>query len=65
VLLRNAGQLVHKEELMRELWPDTIVEEVGLARNIWVLRKALGGEGTSRSSRRSRSGATASSHGCR
>ncbi|PYQ03242.1 MAG: hypothetical protein DMF83_21750 [Acidobacteria bacterium] len=30
---------------MREVWPDTFVEEGGLARNISVLRKALGGEG--------------------
>lgn len=45
VLLRHAGQLVPKEDLMREVWPDTFVEEGGLARNISVLRKALGGDG--------------------
>lgn len=44
VLLRHAGQLVSKEDLMREVWPDTFVEEGGLARNVSVLRKALGGE---------------------
>jgi TolB-like protein len=38
---------VEKEELLRLVWPDTTVEEVGLARNISLLRKALGGsEGT-------------------
>jgi TolB-like protein/DNA-binding winged helix-turn-helix (wHTH) protein/Tfp pilus assembly protein PilF len=42
VLLRRAGQLVPKEDLMREVWPDTFVEEGGLTRNISVLRKALG-----------------------
>jgi TolB-like protein/DNA-binding winged helix-turn-helix (wHTH) protein/Tfp pilus assembly protein PilF len=45
VLLKHAGRLVPKETLMGEVWPDTFVEEGGLARNISVLRKALGGEG--------------------
>jgi DNA-binding winged helix-turn-helix (wHTH) protein/TolB-like protein/Flp pilus assembly protein TadD len=42
VLLESAGSLVQKDELMRAVWPDSFVEEVGLARNISVLRKALG-----------------------
>lgn len=42
VLVRNSGRVVTKEELMRSVWPDTIVEEIGLARNICSLRKSLG-----------------------
>jgi DNA-binding winged helix-turn-helix (wHTH) protein/TolB-like protein len=44
VLLERRGRVVDKAELMRLVWPDTTVEEVGLARNISLLRKALGGE---------------------
>jgi len=45
VLLESRGRMVEKSELMRLVWPDTTVEEVGLARNISILRKALGDEG--------------------
>lgn len=45
VLLEHHGKVVEKAELMREVWPDTTVEEIGLARNISQLRKALGDEG--------------------
>jgi DNA-binding winged helix-turn-helix (wHTH) protein/TolB-like protein len=47
VLLERHGTVVEKAELMREVWPDTTVEEIGLARNISQLRKALGDEGDS------------------
>ena len=42
VLIRKAGRIVDKEELMREVWPDTFVEENNLTVNISWLRKALG-----------------------
>jgi DNA-binding winged helix-turn-helix (wHTH) protein/TolB-like protein/Flp pilus assembly protein TadD len=42
VLVRRAGHLVLKDELLREVWLDTIVEEVNLSVNISALRKALG-----------------------
>ena len=42
VLVENRGQLVSKDELMSRLWPDTVVEEGSLTRNIYLLRKALG-----------------------
>jgi DNA-binding winged helix-turn-helix (wHTH) protein len=45
-LVRNAGHVVGKEELMREIWPDTFVEENNLTVNISALRKLLG-EGAS------------------
>ena len=44
VLLERHGTMVEKAELMRAVWPDTRVEEIGLARNISQLRKALGDE---------------------
>jgi DNA-binding winged helix-turn-helix (wHTH) protein/TolB-like protein len=45
VLLERHGRVVEKADLMRAVWPDTTVEEIGLARNISQLRKALGGNG--------------------
>jgi TolB-like protein len=51
VLLENRGRIVEKSELMRLVWPDTVVEDVGLARNISILRKALDGEDDSESER--------------
>jgi DNA-binding winged helix-turn-helix (wHTH) protein/predicted ATPase len=42
VLLRHHGRLVTKDELMRQVWPDSFVEEGSLAFNIGALRKALG-----------------------
>ncbi|HVF91583.1 MAG TPA: winged helix-turn-helix domain-containing protein [Blastocatellia bacterium] len=42
MLVQNNGRIVQKDELMREVWPDTFVEEGSLTRNISVLRKILG-----------------------
>ena len=42
LLVENCGHVLCKEQLIREVWPDSFVEEGGLARNISVLRKALG-----------------------
>jgi serine/threonine-protein kinase len=42
MLLRNAGRLVEKSELMREIWADSFVEDSNLAVTISMLRKALG-----------------------
>jgi DNA-binding winged helix-turn-helix (wHTH) protein len=44
VLLERRGRVVEKAELMKLVWPDTTVEEAGLARNISLLRKALDDE---------------------
>src|SRR5690242_18884426 len=41
-LVRSNGQLLDKETLMQELWPDAFVEEANLTFNVSVLRKALG-----------------------
>jgi eukaryotic-like serine/threonine-protein kinase len=46
LLVKNAGRLVEKDELMAQVWPDAFVEEGNLNRNIFVLRRVLGtGEG--------------------
>jgi DNA-binding winged helix-turn-helix (wHTH) protein len=42
VLVRRAGRLVAREELLAEVWPDAIVEEGNLSHNVSALRKALG-----------------------
>src|ERR671927_1864116 len=42
VLIQHGVQVVDKEELLKEVWPDTFVEEGSLSRNIHELRKALG-----------------------
>lgn len=41
-LVQNAGKTVPKDELMTAVWPDTIVEENNLNKNISVLRQLLG-----------------------
>ena len=42
VLVERPSQLITKEQLLKEVWPDTYVEEGNLSRNIHELRKALG-----------------------
>lgn len=42
VLVKHHGHLLGKDELLKAVWPDTVVEEVNLANNISILRKALG-----------------------
>jgi len=42
VLLARGGETVSKDELMRSVWPDSVVEESNLTQNIFLLRKALG-----------------------
>ena len=46
VLVENSGRVVEKDELMRLVWPDTIVEENNLNQTISALRKALGEDPT-------------------
>ena len=41
VLVQQRGEVLEKDHLLREVWPDTVVEENNLARNISALRKAL------------------------
>src|SRR3954465_10180284 len=41
-LIEHRRDVISKEQLLTRVWGDTVVEEGGLARNISLLRKALG-----------------------
>lgn len=41
-LVRNSGRVLTKDDLLKQVWGETIVEEGGLARNVSILRKTLG-----------------------
>ena len=41
-LIRHGGKVIEKEELMREIWTDSIVEENNLNQNISILRRVFG-----------------------
>src|SRR5437868_2939048 len=40
-LVSNRGRVLEKDELIKLIWPDSFVEEGGLARNISVLRRVF------------------------
>ena len=42
VLVQHSGRLLHKDELMKAIWPDSTVEENNLEHNLCVLRRVLG-----------------------
>ena len=42
LLLRSQGKVVEKEQFLKEIWPDTFVQESTLSQNIRTLRKTLG-----------------------
>ena len=44
LLVMNAGRVVEKDDLLKEVWADTFVEDANLAQNIFTLRRALGDE---------------------
>lgn len=41
-LVEHNGKVIEKDELLREIWTDTIVEENNLTQNISILRRVLG-----------------------
>jgi DNA-binding winged helix-turn-helix (wHTH) protein len=41
-LVRYGGKVIEKDELMREIWTDSIVEENNLNQNISILRRVFG-----------------------
>jgi Tol biopolymer transport system component/DNA-binding winged helix-turn-helix (wHTH) protein len=45
LLVENRGRVVERDELIRELWPDTVVEEANVTFQVSTVRKALGEEG--------------------
>lgn len=42
VLVENRGHILCKDKVMKTVWPDSIVEESSITKNISTLRKALG-----------------------
>src|ERR1700677_4288778 len=42
VLVRRGREVISKEELLKEIWPDSFVEEANLSQHSFRLRKALG-----------------------
>ena len=42
VLIENRGRVVDKDELMRLVWADVVVEEANLTQSVFTLRKLLG-----------------------
>lgn len=42
MLVKHAGELVEKDQLLTGIWADTFVEEANLTQNIFLLRRALG-----------------------
>ncbi|BCX67304.1 ATP-binding protein [Pseudomonas izuensis] len=42
ILLKHAGNVVSKQQLIAEVWPNTVVEEINLRVHMAALRKALG-----------------------
>jgi Tol biopolymer transport system component/DNA-binding winged helix-turn-helix (wHTH) protein len=45
VLVKNAGRIVSKEEIFRQVWADSFVEEANLTHHVFRLRKVLGETG--------------------
>ena len=49
VLVESSGRLVRKDDLIRQVWPDTFVDEANLSRVVSVLRATLAdGDSTAR-----------------
>ena len=46
LLVERRGRVLTRGELIRELWPDTIVEEANLTFQVSTVRKALGEDGS-------------------
>lgn len=42
ILIKNAGRVVLRDDLLEQVWADTFVEEANLTHHISALRKALG-----------------------
>jgi DNA-binding winged helix-turn-helix (wHTH) protein/TolB-like protein/Tfp pilus assembly protein PilF len=42
MLVSNRGHIVEKDDLLKEVWKGTFVEEANISRHVWMLRQALG-----------------------
>src|SRR5271170_6756855 len=40
-LVQNPGRVLSRDELLKNVWPDTFVDESSLVQSIYVLRRAL------------------------
>src|ERR1700723_866571 len=40
-LVQNSGRILTHDELLKNVWPDTFVDESSLVQSIYVLRRAL------------------------
>ena len=47
-LVENSGQVLEKNELMKRVWPDAVVEENNLTQNVSALRKIIGEDAAGR-----------------
>ena len=45
-MAENPGRPLSKSELLAAVWPDSFVEEANLSQNVFLLRKALGADGS-------------------
>lgn len=46
LLVERRGRVVERDELIRELWPETVVEEANVTFQVSTLRKTLGEDGS-------------------
>src|SRR5215813_3902596 len=44
-LAEHKGRLMERESLLKQIWPNTFVEEGNLSKAMFLLRQALGQEG--------------------
>jgi TolB-like protein/DNA-binding winged helix-turn-helix (wHTH) protein len=42
LLVSRRGHVVEKDDLLKEVWKDSFVEEANISRHVWTLRKTLG-----------------------
>jgi TolB-like protein/DNA-binding winged helix-turn-helix (wHTH) protein/Flp pilus assembly protein TadD len=42
MLVTKRGHIVEKDDLLKEVWKDSFVEEANVSRHVWMLRKTLG-----------------------
>ena len=45
LLVQQRDRVLSKDEILRTVWADTVVEESNLNQQVFVLRKALNGDG--------------------
>ena len=46
LMVKNAGHLLERQQILEEIWPGTVVEESNLTHNVSLLRRCLSGPDT-------------------